>query len=473
MDLVIPVTQTAGYRPIYTPQPSMYPQQMMHTMVPNPTPQPIYNYPQPSIMPQMVPQYQSPQYQSTHMNNYSLNPIIPNNDNRELHHLSHRLNDGTRDINDYSNKGLSDDNIRIIGNMIDKRVSQAIKESHDINHINDDIEIVNSSKTSEVNDDIEIVNSSKTSEVNEVTESETKEEVIKEKEEVIKENEKVIKDKYEVIKDKESVINDKEETESESENDEIEERPKKKKNRSRKITKKRSKNRNRIRRIKSRKGMLRKMKVKKSLLRNNIIVGKSGDQLNKLQEFFFENKIELDDIPTKIKRKLIPSLEIQKHKYYINSLKELERKLINRFMKDKEFNKQIHNYVRKELNDDPELDKHIKTLNSIIKGSPKLTRNIVVFKDISFDTKLKKNNIYTESSIGVSRFNPLPITKGDTNTLSIKIPKLNKCLILAKNNVFDSGEILMPLSSKFKINNIKNISLDNNKKHILYQSSLQ
>lgn len=219
--------------------------------------------------------------------------------------------------------------------------------------------------------------------------------------------------------------------------------------------------------------MLRKMKVKKSLLRNNIIVGKSGDQLNKLQEFFFENKIELDDIPTKIKRKLIPSLEIQKHKYYINSLKELERKLINRFMKDKEFNKQIHNYVRKELNDDPELDKHIKTLNSIIKGSPKLTRNIVVFKDISFDTKLKKNNIYTESSIGVSRFNPLPITKGDTNTLSIKIPKLNKCLILAKNNVFDSGEILMPLSSKFKINNIKNISLDNNKKHILYQSSLQ
>merc|ERR1712188_206353 len=97
MDLVIPVTQTAGYRPIYSPQPSVYPQ-VVPTMIPNAAPQTMYSppmYPQPSIMPQMITQYQ-PQP----MNNYSLTPIIPNNDNRALHNLSNRLND-TRDINEY------------------------------------------------------------------------------------------------------------------------------------------------------------------------------------------------------------------------------------------------------------------------------------------------------------------------------------------------------------------------------------
>lgn len=434
MDLVIPVNQTAGYRPVYTPQPSVYPQ-VVTTMMPNATPQTMYSpsmYPQPSIMPQMI----SP-YQHQSMNNYSLTPIIPN-DNRALHNLSNRLND-TRDINEYSNKGLSEDNMRIIGNMIDKRVNQAIKESPEYSRkLKEDIETVNSNNSNEVN------------EVNEIKESETKEE-IDEKEE------------------------SETETESDSETEEIEEKPKKKKTRRRKVvTKKKSKHRKRIRRKRrTKKGKPRKMKVKKSLLRNNIIVDKTDDELNKLKEFFFEKEINIEDIPKKIKSKIIPSLEIQKHSYYLESLKDSERKLINKFMNDKEFNHEVHNYVRKELNNNPEMDKQISNINSIIKNAPKLTRNIVVFKDINVETKLKKNNIYTESSIGVSRFNPLPISKGDTNTLSIKIPKLNKCLILAKNNIFDTGEILMPLSSKFKINNIKNISLNNNEKHILYQSSLQ
>ena len=423
MDLVIPVTQTAGYRPMYNPQPSMYPQPVMQPMMATQVPQPMYSqpmYPQPSLTPNIIAPYQSP------MNNYALTPII-SNDNRALHNLSNRLNE-TRDINEYSNKGLSEDNMRTIGEMIDKRVTQAIRDSPEFkNSLKDDIKNINT-PDEEINEEV----SEEKDEVKEETESETEENI-------------------------------------EDEAKRTKKQTKRTKKKSRRITKRRSKHRKKIKRGKRRS----KMRVRKSLLRNNIVVAKSDEELNKLQEFYFDKKIETSKIPTTIKRKIIPSLEIQKHKYYLDSLSESDRQLVDKFMNNKEFNRELHQYVRDELTDNSDLQNKIDRLNSIIKAAPKLSRSIIVFKDISNHTKLKKNNIYTESSIGVARFNPVPSSKGDTDTLSIKIPKLYKCLILSKGNIFDSGEILMPLSSKFKINNIKNININNNNQHILYQSALQ
>ena len=259
--------------------------------------------------------------------------------------------------------------------------------------------------------------------------------------------------------------------------DEISKKPKKK----RKSKKKDIENKRKGKRSRKKQKKLSKprtMTVNRNLLRNNIIVNKKDETLLYAIKFFSNANYKIEELPNIIKKYMISSLEMQKHHNYLNTLPAYKRILINKYLNNIKFNEEVNSYLAKNKYNvstvnsnynNLSLIEQISVINNVIINAPILSKNITIFRDILVSTKIKNNHIYTESGISLSRFNPVPKknTK-DTHTIRLTISKGHRCVIKVTDNIYDDGEIFLPIGSKFKITGSKTLHLKDKQKHIMY-----
>jgi hypothetical protein len=173
---------------------------------------------------------------------------------------------------------------------------------------------------------------------------------------------------------------------------------------------------------------------------------------------------------------------MQKHHNYLNNLPKYKRVLIKQYLNNIKFNEEVNSYLVKnkykltKINSNYNnltLTEKISEINKVIINSPILSKNITIFRDILVGTKINTNQIYTEPGISLSRFNPVPKknTKA-THTIRLTISKGHRCLIKVTDNIYDDGEVFLPIGSKFKITGKKTLLLKDKQKHIMYTGKI-